>query len=79
MKPGPKQATEALTGTTAAGTAAAPYDMYADWLITNGLWIMSYADWLKVLGGLYCAILTLKMLGVFKLANWVWGKAQTGR
>ncbi len=69
-----KQAVEGLTGATAAGNTALPYEAYADYLITHGYWLMSYADWLKVIGGIYMLILILKSLGFFKLCRWLWSK-----
>jgi hypothetical protein len=35
--------------------------MYGDYLTTHGVWLLSYAEWLQVLGGLYVATLLVKM------------------
>ncbi len=69
-----KPAIEGTTGTIGAGNTMAPYDVYADFLINHGFWIMSYADWLKVIGGIYCLLLILKMIGTFKALRWVFNK-----
>lgn len=69
-----RQAAEATTGTAAAGNTALPYNAYTDYLLEHGFWLMNYADWLKVIGGIYMLILILKSIGFFKLCRWLWSK-----
>lgn len=69
-----RQAAEATTGATAAGNTILPYDAYSDYLVTHGFWVMSYADWSKVIGTVYIVVLILKTLGFFKLVSWLWNK-----
>jgi hypothetical protein len=57
---------ERVVGVSAAGASAAPTPMYGDYLATHGIWLLSYAEWLQVLGGLYVATLLIKMC-----AGWI--------
>jgi len=52
---------ERVAGVSAAGASAAPTPMYGDYLTAHGVWLLSYAEWLQVLGGLYVATLLVKM------------------
>jgi len=49
------------TGVAAAGASAAPAPMYGDFLVTHGMGILSYAEWLQVLGSIYVGVLLIKM------------------
>lgn len=48
-------------GVGAAGVSATPTTMYGDWLTTHGVGVLSYAEWLQCLGGLYIAVLLGRM------------------
>jgi hypothetical protein len=63
------------TGIAAAGASSAPTPIYGDFLTTHGMWILSYAEWIQVIGSIYVAFLLLKVTGVFsglnKLYKWI--------
>lgn len=61
-------------GVLSAANTAAPYEIYGDILTTHGFWIMSWASWLKVIGGIYILVLILKFLGFFKLLKWIFSR-----
>lgn len=48
-------------GVTAAGASAAPSPVYGEYLTTHGVWLLSYAEWIQVIGAIYVATLLGKM------------------
>lgn len=54
---------ERAVGVGAAGASAAPTPIYGAYLTSHGVWLLSYAEWLQVLGGIYVAVLLVKMAG----------------
>jgi hypothetical protein len=53
---------EGVKGSVAAGSITAPTPMYGSFLTTNGFGLLSYAEWMQVLGSIYVAYLLLKAL-----------------
>lgn len=49
----------ASTGVAAAGTTMVPQDQFNEFLITNGYGVLSYAEWMKVIGTVYILYLLL--------------------
>lgn len=54
---------ERAVGVGAAGASAAPTPMYGEYLATHGIWLLSYAEWIQVIGAVYVATLLVKMFG----------------
>lgn len=52
------------TGVVAAGTTLTPQDQFNEWLITNGIGVLSYAELMKIIGTVY--ILSLLLTPVIK-------------
>lgn len=52
---------------TAAGTAIVPVETFGNYLNVNGMWLLSYAEWCKIVGTIWIAILILEKIGVLKL------------
>ena len=57
-----------IVGLGAAGGVLAPMPIYGDYLTTHGFWLVSYAEWIKVLSSFYIACMLAKMSG-FSLSN----------
>ncbi len=57
------------TGIVAVGASAAPTPIYGYYLTTHGIWLLSWAEWIQVIGSIYVACLLLKWMGVFKGAR----------
>jgi hypothetical protein len=53
----------------ATGAAIAPNFMFPNYLNTHGIGVLTYSEYLKIIGGAYIVILILKMLGVGKLIH----------
>lgn len=53
-----------VAGVAAAGASSAPAPVYGEFLTTNGFWLLSYAEWLQVLGAVYVVCLLLRMSGI---------------
>jgi len=51
---------EVASGGVATGAAVTPTPEYAEWLLTNGIGVMSYAELGKALGIIWIAVLLLK-------------------
>lgn len=51
-------------GVGAAGASSAPAPIYGEYLTTHGMWLLSYAEWIQVVGAVYVAVLLLKMSGI---------------
>ncbi len=49
-------------GVVAVGASAAPAPIYGTYLTTHGLSVLSYAEWIQVLGSIYVATLLVKMI-----------------
>jgi len=43
----------ASSGTVAAGASSAPTNLYGEYLTANGIYFLSYAEWIQVLGAIY--------------------------
>ena len=56
-------------GVGAAGASATPAPVYGEYLTTHGLWLLSYAEWIQVIGAIYVATLLVKMA-----SGWLRGK-----
>lgn len=52
----------AKVGVVAAGASAAPAPIYGAYLTTHGVYALSYAEWIQVLGSIYVATLLVKMI-----------------
>lgn len=52
-----------ILGVSAAGASSAPAPAYGEYLTTHGVWMLSYAEWIQVIGAVYVATLLTKMLG----------------
>ncbi len=50
----------AASGTLAAATSYVPAHVFGQFLTTNGMGILSYAEWLQVLGGIYVFSLLIR-------------------
>lgn len=50
-------------GVGAAGASATPAPVYGEYLTTHGLGLLSYAEWIQVIGAVYVATLLIKMAG----------------
>lgn len=48
--------------TSAAGGVVAPTEIYGSFLTNNGLWLLSYAEWMKVIGSLYISMMIIGLL-----------------
>jgi polyferredoxin len=48
-------------GVGAAGASAAPAPVYGEYLTTHGLGLLSYAEWIQVIGAVYVATLLARM------------------
>lgn len=59
-------------GAGAAGGVITPTQVYGDFLNTNGLWLMSYAEWMKAMASLYIIFLIISIL--FKFYTYMRGK-----
>lgn len=55
-------------GVGAAGGVLTPMPIYGDFLTTHGFWLMSYAEWMKVVGTVYITVLLWDTL-VMRLYN----------
>lgn len=53
--------TDVGLGLTATGASAAPAQVYGQYLTTHGIFILSYAEWIQILGAFYVAYLLLKV------------------
>jgi len=49
----------------AGGAAVSPATMYGDFLATQGFWLLSYGEWIRVLGALYIGTMLIKTLYQF--------------
>ena len=56
------------SGVAAAGASSAPTPIYGDYLTTHGAGLLSYAEWIQVLGSIYVAFLLAG--GLVRLAKW---------
>ncbi len=65
---------ERVTGTAAAGLAVAPVEVFSTVLISNGLWLFSYADWMKLAAFAYVLVMLFKTLKIVQLFRWVYRK-----
>ena len=52
----------AKVGVVAVGASAAPAPIYGTYLTTHGIYALSYAEWIQVLGSIYVASLLVKMI-----------------
>lgn len=52
-----------VLGIGAAGGIFVPAYVYGDYLATNGMWHLSYAEWFKVVGAIYIMCLLIQMAG----------------
>jgi len=43
-------------------------------LAHNGIWILSFASWMQVIGCLWISLLILEKIGVFKLVKYLFEK-----
>jgi len=43
-------------------------------LSEHGIWILSFASWMQVIGSLWISILILEKIGVFKLIKYIYSK-----
>lgn len=50
-------------GLGAAGASAAPTPAYGEYLTTHGVGLLSYAEWIQVIGAVYVLTLLCKMAG----------------
>lgn len=50
-------------GLGAAGASAAPTPAYGEYLTTHGVGLLSYAEWIQVIGAVYVLTLLTKMMG----------------
>lgn len=58
----------------AAGAAIAPSDVFGEYLLTHGIGVLSYSEWIRVIGCLYVLILIAKMAGLGNLVKLVASK-----
>jgi len=58
-----------LIAAGATGTAVAPTNIFGEYLVTHGVWILSYGEWLRVIAGLYVVLLVGKLLKIDKLVR----------
>ena len=49
-------------GIAASGGVVAPTPVYGTFLTENGFWLMSYAEWFKVIGCIYIILLIIGMI-----------------
>lgn len=56
-----------VLGLGAASGVIAPTLIYGDFLNTNGFFLLSYAEWFKVVGTFYILCLFTQMFGVTKI------------
>jgi hypothetical protein len=47
-----------------------------EFLVTQGVGLLSFAELIQIASGVYVTILIFKTLGGFKLAKWAWRKMQ---
>lgn len=59
-------------GTGAAGGVVAPTTIYGEFLTTNGFWMISLAEWMKVIGTMYIILLIISLL--IKAGSYIIGK-----
>ena len=53
--------------TGAAGSAIAPSQVFGEYLNTHGVWLLSYAEWCKVVGTIWILLLIMEKIGLFNL------------
>jgi len=54
--------TTKVTGVAASGGVVAPTTLYGEFLTTHGLWLLSYAELMKIVGTFYILFLLMKPL-----------------
>ena len=52
---------------SAAGTAILPVQTFGNYLNENGIWLLSYAEWCKIVGTIWVLLLILEKIGILKL------------
>lgn len=53
-------------GVSSTGVVVAPEEMFGEFLTTHGVWLLSYSEWMKVLGSIYILFLLIKLLSEVK-------------
>lgn len=61
----------------AVGAAIAPNYAFGEYLMTHGIGVLSYSEWIRVIGCLYVLILICKMAGAGSLVKLVVGKIRS--
>lgn len=70
-----------VSGVGAGGlvvSAEATKSGYID-LAEHGVWILSFASWMQIIGCLWISLLILEKIGIFKLVKFICGKIANGR
>jgi len=62
-------------GTGAAGGVVTPTPVYGDFLTTHGIWVMSIAEWMKVVGTIYIILLIISL--IIKTASYINGRLRS--
>ena len=52
------------TGIVATGVSSAPAETYGNYLSTNGFLLLSYAEWMQIIGCVYIIFLIFKLLKI---------------
>lgn len=67
---------EGMKGSVAAGSITAPTPLYGSYLTSNGIWLLSYAEWMQVLGSIYVVYLLSKAFANSSVGKKIIGKVK---
>jgi hypothetical protein len=49
-----------MTNSAAGAATLTPLDIFGNYLNTHGLWLLSWAEWIKVIGAIWVTILIIE-------------------